>query len=99
MWIDHPWFLSKVWGQTGSKLYGAKSGADYVDNQSRFALFCRAAIESLRALPFGPGEECVIVANDWHTALVPVSPAPAPPPLAACLLRPVLRVQAPRLVC
>lgn len=29
VWVDHPWFLSKVWGQTGSKLYGAKSGADY----------------------------------------------------------------------
>jgi len=26
----------------------------------------------LRALPFGPGEECVIVCNDWHTALLPV---------------------------
>lgn len=32
-------FLSKVWGQTGSKLYGAKSGADYVDNQRRFRIF------------------------------------------------------------
>ena len=29
VWIDHPWFLSKVWGMTGSKLYGSKSGADY----------------------------------------------------------------------
>lgn len=32
-------FLAKVWGQTGSKLYGAKSGADYVDNQRRFRIF------------------------------------------------------------
>ena len=39
VWIDHPWFLSKIWGQTGSKLYGKESGADYVDNQKRFALF------------------------------------------------------------
>lgn len=23
-------------------------------------------------LPFGPGEDCVFVANDWHSALVPV---------------------------
>lgn len=28
--------------------------------------------QSLNALPFGPGEDCVIVANDWHSALVPV---------------------------
>jgi granule-bound starch synthase len=72
VWIDHPSFLSKIWGQTGSKLYGKESGADYVDNQKRFALFCKAALESFTALPFMPGEDAVIVANDWHTALVPV---------------------------
>jgi granule-bound starch synthase len=72
VWVDHPWFLSKIWGQTGSKLYGKESGADYVDNQKRFALFCKAALESFTALPFMPGEDSVIVANDWHTALVPV---------------------------
>jgi hypothetical protein len=63
---------AQVWGQTGAKLYGSKSGADYIDNQKRFKLFCEAAIESLRVLPFGPGEDCLIVANDWHSALVPV---------------------------
>jgi len=61
-----------VWGKTGSKLYGARSGADYIDNHKRFTLFCKAAIESARALPFGPGEDCVFVANDWHSALVPL---------------------------
>lgn len=65
-------FLAKVWGKTGSKLYGPKSGADYLDNHKRFTLFCKAAIEACRALPFGPGEDCVIVANDWHSALIPV---------------------------
>ena len=72
VWVDHPWFLAKVWGQTGSKLYGKQSGADYVDNQKRFALFCKAALESFTALPFMPGEDSLIVANDWHTALIPV---------------------------
>lgn len=72
VFIDHPWFLAKVWGKTGSKLYGPKSGADYLDNHKRFAIFCKAAIEATKALPFGPGEECVFVANDWHSALVPV---------------------------
>lgn len=32
VFVDHPFFLAKVWGKTGSKLYGPKSGADYVDN-------------------------------------------------------------------
>jgi len=72
VWVDHPWFLAKVWGKTGSKLYGPVSGADYVDNNKRFALFCKAAIESQKALPFGFGEDCIFVANDWHSALVPV---------------------------
>lgn len=65
-------FLAKVWGKTGSKLYGSRSGSDYIDNHKRFTLFCKAAIESTRALPFGPGEDCVFVANDWHSALVPL---------------------------
>ena len=40
----------------------------------------QAALEALRALPFGPGEESVIVCNDWHTALLPVL-------IKACALR------------
>ncbi|KAH7619294.1 putative Granule-bound starch synthase 1, chloroplastic/amyloplastic [Nannochloris sp. 'desiccata'] len=72
VWIDHPAFLEKVWGPTGSKLYGAISGADYSDNPKRFGLFCKAALESMTALPFMPGEDAVIVANDWHAALIPV---------------------------
>lgn len=35
-------------------------------------MFSRACIEALRTLPFMPGEDCLIVANDWHTAPVPV---------------------------
>ena len=23
-------------------------------------------------MPFSPGEDCVVVANDWHTAMFPV---------------------------
>eukprot|EP00210_Caulerpa_lentillifera_P002450 g2348.t1 len=72
VFIDHPCFLSKVWGKTGSKLYGEKSGSDYKDNQRRFRMFCEAAIEATRKLPFGPGEKCTLIANDWHSGLVPV---------------------------
>lgn len=72
VWVDHPWFLAKVWGKTGSMLYGKKAGADYADNQRRFMLFCRAAIEATRTLPFGPGEGCTFIANDWHSSMVPV---------------------------
>lgn len=64
--------LVQVWGKTGGKLYGQRSGADYSDNQNRFVLFNKAAIEALTALPFSPGEDCVVVANDWHTAMFPV---------------------------
>jgi len=72
VFIDNPVFLAKVFGKTGSKLYGPRSGADYVDNQERFRLFCEAAIEAARCLPFSPGEDVVFVANDWHSSLVPV---------------------------
>lgn len=72
VWVDHPTFLAKIWGQTGSMLYGKKSGADFSDNPVRFRLFCEAAIEACRALPFGPGEDVTFIANDWHAALVPV---------------------------
>jgi len=72
VFVDHPCFLAKVWGKTGAKLYGPRSGADFVDNQQRFRLFNKAAIEAARALPFGPGEKALFVANDWHSALVPV---------------------------
>jgi len=72
VFIDHPCFLAKVWGKTGSKLYGLKSGADFVDNSKRFRIFCEAAIEAARCLPFSYGEDVTFVANDWHSALVPV---------------------------
>lgn len=91
VFIDHPMFLTKVWGKTGAKLYGAKSGADYIDNPKRFRIFCEAAIEAVRMLPFGPGEECVFVANDWHSALVPVLLKVRPLPCSCpSLLRPSL---------
>ncbi|KIZ00339.1 hypothetical protein MNEG_7624 [Monoraphidium neglectum] len=72
VFVDHPWFLAKVWGKTGAKLYGSRTGADYLDNHKRFALFCRAAIEAVRVLPFGPGEDVTFIANDWHSSLVPL---------------------------
>eukprot|EP00227_Mantoniella_beaufortii_P001658 CAMPEP_0197614434 /NCGR_PEP_ID=MMETSP1326-20131121/59514_1 /TAXON_ID=1155430 /ORGANISM="Genus nov. species nov., Strain RCC2288" /LENGTH=588 /DNA_ID=CAMNT_0043183307 /DNA_START=50 /DNA_END=1816 /DNA_ORIENTATION=+ len=72
VFVDHPLFLAKVWGKTGSKLYGNKSGSDFADNQERFAVFCHAALQAPLALPFGYGEDVVFVANDWHSGLVPV---------------------------
>ena len=76
VFVDHPSFLAKVWGKTGAKLYGSAAGSDYADNQARFALFCRAALAAIDALPFVPGgnesSKLTIVANDWHSALVPV---------------------------
>ncbi|XP_073052098.1 granule-bound starch synthase 1, chloroplastic/amyloplastic-like [Primulina eburnea] len=79
VFVDHPWFLEKVWGKTKSKLYGPNAGTDYEDNQLRFSLLCQAAIEATRVLSLnsskyfsGPyGEDVVFIANDWHTALLP----------------------------
>ncbi|XP_058085082.1 granule-bound starch synthase 1, chloroplastic/amyloplastic-like isoform X2 [Magnolia sinica] len=79
VFVDHPIFLEKVWGKTGGKIYGPKTGDDYLDNQLRFSLLCRAALEAPRVLNLesseffsGPyGEDVVFVANDWHTALLP----------------------------
>lgn len=79
VFIDHPLFLAKVWGKTGSKIYGPVTGTDYLDNQLRFSLFCQAAIEAPRVLNLttneffqGPyGEDVIFVANDWHTGPLP----------------------------
>lgn len=79
VFVDHPWFLEKVWGTTNSKIYGPNAGEDYSDNQLRFSLLCLAALEAPRVLNLtsnkyfsGPyGEDVIFVANDWHTALIP----------------------------
>lgn len=79
VFVDHPMFLEKVWGKTGSKIYGPIAGEDYEDNQLRFSLFCQAVLQAPRILNLssskyfsGPyGEDVVFIANDWHTALLP----------------------------
>lgn len=79
VFVDHPLFLAKVWGKTGGKIYGPRTGDDYQDNQLRFSILCQAAIEAPRVLNLlnsenfsGPyGEDVVFIANDWHTALLP----------------------------
>lgn len=50
------------------EIYGTGS-ADYPDNDTRFALFCRAALKGLSALEFRPD---VIHCNDWQTGLIPL---------------------------
>src|SRR5205085_5954011 len=40
----------------------------YMDDGERFILFCRAALESMRALDWSPD---VIHCNDWQTGIVP----------------------------
>jgi granule-bound starch synthase len=75
VFVDHPCFLANVWGKTGSKLYGPQFGEDYIDNQARFAYFCKAALVAIQQLPLGGypyGEDVVVIANDWHAGLVPM---------------------------
>merc|ERR1711966_412963 len=74
VFVDHPLFLEKVWGQTKQKLYGPKWGKDYEDNQLRFAMFCKAAMVATEKLSLGGfpyGQDVTFVANDWHAALLP----------------------------
>jgi starch synthase len=40
----------------------------YMDDGERFILFCRAALETVRALNWSPD---IIHCNDWHTGIVP----------------------------
>src|SRR5215467_8890387 len=40
----------------------------YTDDGERFILFCRAALEAIRALNWAPD---IIHCNDWHTGIVP----------------------------
>ncbi len=40
----------------------------YTDDGERFILFCRAALEAMRALDWAPD---IIHCNDWHTGIVP----------------------------
>merc|ERR1740138_1433541 len=75
VFVDHPAFLERVWGLSGSKLYGPEWGKDFADNQSRFAYFCKSALVAMKELPLAGspyGENVVVVANDWHSSLVPM---------------------------
>jgi starch synthase len=54
--IDSPRFFDR------ENIYG------YTDDGERFVLFCRAALEAVRALNWSPD---IIHCNDWHTGIVP----------------------------
>lgn len=79
VFVDHPLFLAKVYGKTGSKIYGPVTGTDYEDNPLRFSLFNQAVllaplVLNLNNNPFFSGtygEDVVFIANDWHTGLLP----------------------------
>ncbi|HMX43222.1 MAG TPA: glycogen/starch synthase, partial [Elusimicrobiota bacterium] len=49
-------------------LYRDSRGVDYADNDRRYILFCRAALETARAAGFAPD---VVHAHDWQTGLLP----------------------------
>ncbi|CAJ1396718.1 unnamed protein product [Effrenium voratum] len=75
VFVDHPTFLERVNGLTGAKLYGPEWGKDFADNQARFAYFCKCAVKAIQELRLGGsayGGDCMVVCNDWHSALVPM---------------------------
>ncbi|MDR2708789.1 MAG: glycogen synthase [Elusimicrobiota bacterium] len=48
-------------------IYGI-NGVDYPDNMQRFIFFCKAVLESVKALMFRPD---IIHCHDWQTGLIP----------------------------
>jgi starch synthase len=54
--IDAPRYFDRA------NIYG------YTDDGERFILFCRGALEAMRALDWSPN---IIHCNDWHTGIVP----------------------------
>ncbi|CAE7235494.1 PGM1 [Symbiodinium sp. CCMP2592] len=75
VFVDNHMFLGKIPTKTEGRLYGNGKDADFEDNQFRFAYFCRAAVAAIRELPLGGfpyGQGSVVVANDWHSAAVPM---------------------------
>ncbi|HEY2804746.1 MAG TPA: glycogen/starch synthase [Gemmatimonadales bacterium] len=65
LFLDHPPSFDR------DGIYG-EGGSDYPDNDRRFALFSRSAIEVARRLKATAGNRLVLHAHDWHTALAPV---------------------------
>lgn len=65
LFLDHPPSFDR------DGIYG-EGGSDYPDNDRRFALFSRAAIEVARRVLAESKGRLVLHAHDWHTALAPV---------------------------
>ncbi len=59
LFIDRPAYFDR------DGLYGTAAG-DYPDNAERFAFFCRAALETMKAIRFSPD---VVHGHDWQSAL------------------------------
>ena len=69
VFVDHPCFH----GRTGGAIYGGNQA----DILFRCALLCKAALEAVWHVPCGGApygdNNLLFVANDWHTALLPVN--------------------------
>ncbi len=62
-------FLSSDQHYDRDELYKDPStGFDYADNDERFILFCRGALEILKTIGWQPD---IIHSNDWQSALIP----------------------------
>ena len=57
--VDHP----PAFDRDG--MYGPPTGGDFADNAWRYGLFCRAALETLRAEPERPVD--ILHLHDWHS--------------------------------
>jgi len=62
--VEHPEYFSREGLYTDSK-----TGEDYADNDARFLLFSRAALEIARRLFWPPD---IVHCNDWQSATIPL---------------------------
>jgi starch synthase len=73
MLVQHQGFFERDDPQSGNTFYQYRTPGgwmnDYEDNSRRFLFFCRAVLDTIKALDFWPD---ILHCNDWHTGFLPV---------------------------
>lgn len=71
--VEHQGFFERDDPKAGHTFYQYRTAdggmRDYEDNSRRYLFFCRAVLETMKALDFWPD---LLHCNDWHTGFLPV---------------------------
>jgi len=74
VFVDHAAFLGHFEDFSGSAGHGPEWDS-FAGNHTAFLYLCKAALVAIKELPLGGwpyGDDCIVIANDWQTALVPM---------------------------